>query len=140
MFITAFRRQHLQDIQLQIQTPKDLTLFADPAYGAFLEDGDSYAVYEGDTLMVCAGVIELMPGRWQAWAMLGPDTGKIMVPLTRAVARYFASRKYKRVETCIDPNFPEAIRWAELLGFTFEGRMKKYLPNGADQLLYARVT
>ncbi len=62
-----------------------------------------------------------------------------MLPLTYRARSFFAKGDFQRVEAYVDPEFPQAIKWAEMLGFEREGLMKRFTPSGQDQYLYART-
>jgi hypothetical protein len=70
---------------------------------------------------------------------LAENAKKYRLSLHRAIKRYLRYHGGGRIETAIDPNFPESIDWAERLGFQREGLMAHWTPDGSDWLLYARV-
>lgn len=139
MIIAPFHPAHMLEIRAQPNQPKDSKLFADPEYGQCLASGEAFTVLDGNTVQACLGVFEMTEGRALAWALLGEDCGRVMVRLHKQVRAYLEQCPFHRVEAYVDPNFPAAIRWMRLLGFEFEGRMRQFLPNRADQLLYART-
>lgn len=47
--------------------------------------------------------------------------------------------KLWRAEATIRPDFPEAIKMVEFLGFEYEGTMKKYFPDKSDAFLYSHI-
>ncbi len=95
-----------------------------------MSNGKTYTALRGDKPLMCAGLIEMWPGRAQAWALLSADIRLNLLALTRVAAIYLDNCPYHRVEA--------GVRWAELLGFRREGRMVKYGPDQADHWLYAR--
>lgn len=58
-----------------------------------------------------------------AWALLAPDLRHYMLPVSRAVRRVMADYRAQEgpVFAEIDSGYPEAVRWAKLLGFQPEG-------------------
>lgn len=138
MILAPFHRNHLIEIELQRKTPKDVGLFSDSSYGDTLAAGDSYSIFDGGEVKACLGVFDFMPGVGIAWAMFTQDAGRLLPSLSLRARRYLRTCKFRRVEAYLDPNFAESIRWAELMGFQFEGVMKKHSPRG-DDLLYAWV-
>lgn len=103
---------------------------AGPAYTAMREDG---------TVLCCAGIIVHWECRALAWAIMARSIGPDYVAVHRAVERFLNSVTTPRIEITVDCEFPAAIRWAKLLGFECEARMKCYAPGGRDHYLYARV-
>ena len=65
------------------------------------------------------------------------------VTLSRGTLRrllYVAERDVlRRIQTTVSCESPEAIRWAEFLGFEPEGRLRCYHPDGSDALMMARL-
>jgi hypothetical protein len=43
------------------------------------------------------------------------------------------------LQAVVNPEWPEAVKFIEMLGFVKEADMKKYGPNGVDMALYAWV-
>jgi len=142
MIVAPFHPAHLIELRTQAQQPKDLALFSDPDYGQSLASGDSFSIFDSaGELQACLGVFELWRGRGLAWALLSANVHRLMLPISYRARSFFQGSKYDRIEAYIDPNFPQAIRWIELLGFVRETAepMRKFTPTGADQYLYARI-
>lgn len=99
----------------------------------------AWSVFEGERLMMCAGVIDAGEGRGEAWALLAPDCGRAMTGITRAVRRYLHATPFRRIEAAVAENFAPGSRWAKMLGFRFEGLMTSYLDDGSNAERWARV-
>ena len=95
------------------------------------------------------GIVAILGGSliWQGnmffWAILSElvlkypkDTHKTIKKLIESYAR---GLNLRRGQIDVRADFDEGNRWAEALGFEFEGTMKKYGPGGADHNLYARL-
>jgi hypothetical protein len=85
-----------------------------------------------------------MPGVMFAWALL---TEKIapagMVIATKAIreaTNELLSNGCRRVETTARVGFPQAHRWLLMLGFEAEGTMRRFAEDGADHIMYSRVS
>jgi hypothetical protein len=75
-----------------------------------------------------------------AWAFIAKTDPKNFLKGHRAVKRFLDGCYTQRIEMTVDCDFPEAHRWAKMLGFTMEcERMKYYSPDGRDCALYARI-
>jgi len=48
--------------------------------------------------------------------------------------------KFRRIQTHVRTDFPEARRFIEVLGFQCEGVMRNYTPDNKDAYLYSRVS
>lgn len=94
--------------------------------------------FEGRIILI-GGLIEVAPGRAEAWTIISEHAGVHMVRLSRMVKRYLDGGPFRRIEANVRSDFAPGIRWANMMGFEMEGLMKQYSPNGADHYLYARV-
>lgn len=140
MMIVTFKPSHLERLLLQPAQEGMRPVMQDPSYGLSLaRSGPCYAAVSGDEVLACAGLIPQWPGRAVAWALIGADAGRCFVGLHRAVKRALDMHEYRRVETGVASDFEAGHRWARMLGFTREGRMRAYTPDGRDCDLYALV-
>jgi RimJ/RimL family protein N-acetyltransferase len=106
---------------------------------ALKEAGDCFTATVDGEPIACIGLVNHWEGRRYVWAFLSDDAGKALVPLTRAIQRWLKYHGKGRIETAVDCRFDAAVRWAELLGFQREGRMRHWAPTGDDFWLYARI-
>ena len=107
-----------------------------------IDSGSAYAFVDNGEAWACAGVCELEPHRGSAWAWIRDDIGVQKVRFLqfhRAVIAVLDDCGYQRVELVTYDGHREAERWAEMLGFRWEGCMSKYFPNGTMGNLYARI-
>lgn len=100
--------------------------------------GPAYTGMIENTPIVCAGIAPQWHGRSMAWAVLGEGSGPHMIAITRAVKSFLDSRPEERLEMQVKADFKPAHRWAKMLGFEWEGTMRKYC-NGEDFDLYSRI-
>lgn len=105
-----------------------------------LEGQNSWTgVVDGEPI-VCAGTIEHWPGRHQAWAYLGLNSGPHMTWITLAVRKNLKTIR-GRIECTVRADFELGQRWAEMLGFEIEApRMRQYGPEGEDHIGFVRIT
>lgn len=107
---------------------------------ASLESGTAYTSLDGDEVLACAGAIEITQGRAIAWAYLSQDIGSRMIAVTKACRRFISLMNFRRIEMDVDCEFPQAHRWAKMLGFEMEcERRRSFTPDGRDCALYAMV-
>ncbi len=104
-----------------------------------LESQNSWTgVLDGNPI-ACAGTIQQWPGRHQAWAYLGKNSGPHMVWITKQVLAH-VERVKGRVEFTVRSDFPIGQRWAKLLGFRIEAPcLVQYGPQGEDHVGFVRV-
>lgn len=104
---------------------------------ARLSVGPSKAGIVDGQVIICAGVIHVHDYRAIAWAIVPKSKPMWFPSIHKAVRDFFNAQPYKRIEAEIDPDVPEAARWAKLLGFELERKhMPFYFPDGSDADLY----
>jgi ribosomal protein S18 acetylase RimI-like enzyme len=140
MMIAPFHPDHLASMLLQPAQAGVQPLLGDPAYGASLaQAGPCYSAVVDGVVIACAGLIPQWQGRAVAWALISNAAGPHFLGVHRAVRRALQVHDFRRVETGVVVDFEEGHRWAKMLGFEREGRMRAYTPDGRDCDLYARV-
>lgn len=140
MHVIPYRSFHISALKIQSQQ-KYMDDIIKPEYCKALESaGPAYTVMDGCSVVACGGLAEQWATRATAWSLISEDvTGHKFARLHKMVLRFLASQDYPRIEMTVDHDFEQGHRWARLLGFRWEGLMKKYNPNGSDCDLYARV-
>jgi hypothetical protein len=122
------------------ETTAQAWLGKDLAYGRMLKSaGSCYTAFAGAQVIACAGAFQVWDGRAQAWAMLSTSLPQYVLSVHRAVKRFLDDYQVRRVECTVDPRSKLAVRWAVRLGFSYEGTMPGYTPQGDTMDLYARV-
>lgn len=90
-----------------------------------------------------AGSYRQWTGSAQLWAVLSPATEKHPIALRRAciqLVHYAVDKQHlHRVSLTVKSSYAKGIRFAESLGFQFEGKMLRFLPDKEDANLYARL-
>lgn len=137
MEILAFAPEHLNTLAVQAAQAGALA-DRDKAL-KLISAGQAFSARTGGATLAVAGVVEQWPGRALAWAVLSQDIGRHMVAVHRAVVRFLELAPYRRIEMHVDAKHEQGKRWAEMLGFEYEGYERAYAPDGRDCLLYARV-
>ena len=139
MIVLPFQRDHLQRMVIQQRQQGLEHLLTDDVYSV-LANSSAYTALDGDEILACAGVIEVAPGRSVAWAYISQDVGRRMRGVTRAVKGFLDMSQFRRIEMDVDCEFPQAHRWARMLGFEMEcERRRSFTPDGRDCALYAMV-
>lgn len=114
-----------------------------PGYAKSLEKaGPAHTAMRDGQVLACIGLMPMWNGRASAWAIMAKDIGGVnYLAIHRAVLRFIRLMDYRRIDCTVAANFPAAIRWAELLGFTRETPepMQGYAPDGSAHYLYSRV-
>lgn len=139
MNIIPFQPIHLKLLMLQPQQEHARQYLGQPEYARTLMSGPAFTAMEGERVIAMAGVLPYWEGRAEAWALLSGDLKRHFLRIHRAVLRFLETSDIRRIETAVDANFPQAIAWAEKLGFKCEGLMIGYTPEGRDCYRFARV-
>lgn len=139
MQVVPFQADHLEQLPLQ-DSQMHLSGWVSEEQGIVLEGSPSYtAIHDGEPIAV-AGILPCWHGRAIAWAFLSDMGANHFISVHRAVKKFLDGCYVHRIEMSVDCDFPEAHRWAEMLGFKMEAeRMSAYSPDGRDCALYARV-
>ena len=137
--VIPFKAEHLAAIQLQ-DRQAHLSDWVSLEQGRGLEQYPSYTAMVDDKPIGAAGVLHMWAGRAMAWAFISKTTPQNFLKGHRVVKRFLDGCYVPRIEMTVDCDFPEAHRWAKMLGFTMEcERMRNYSPDGRDCALYARI-
>lgn len=140
MRIEPFKAAHLVGMQLQPAQRLSLDEGMTAEYARALEiAGGGYTALVDERVIACAGIVEQWRGRGLAWALIAEDAGRHFVRVTRAVHRALEMAQFRRVECHVDCEFGAAIRWAEMLGFEVESKMRAFTPEGRDSFMFVRV-
>lgn len=139
MKVVPYQAEHMRALRLQSAQLSSMG-WAPADHAEMLEQFTAFTALDGDEVLVCAGVIELWPGRGAAWAFMAENLGARMVAIHRAVRRYFATLDFRRLEAEVATDFPQGHRWVRLLGFELETpRLRAYFPDGSDASMYVKV-
>ena len=104
--------------------------------------GKSYTVFKGDTVIACWGYIFLWKGVFDMWTIPSVHVPKYIksyvIEIKHWISRFMEIYKAHRLQTTtlVDDSHRH---WMKLLGFEYEGLMKKYAESGEDHLLWART-
>ena len=89
--------------------------------------------------LICAGIMELWPGRAMCWASFDFEARPVMVQAFLRMRRELDRSPFKRLEMYVVPGFIQAWRWAEMLGFKLESTMEAGSPDGRDLFVFKRI-
>ena len=99
-------------------------------------------VVDGE-IIGCGGVLIFWTGFGEAWICLSKNVERHKIVAVRFLKKVLEDVLNEfnlvRLQITVRPDFPDAIKLVESLGFQYEGIMRKYLPTGKDAYLYAIV-
>jgi hypothetical protein len=142
MRVEKLRAWHFHQLELQDAQRYFLPDVSSEAYGQAVEASPfSYSAFVGDTLIACAGCVEIWDNRAMAWALVSKDAGRHFFGVHRFVSGFLAAAKWRRVEAYVDAGFEPGMRWMRMLGFMQETPepMRSFRPDGHDCFMFARV-
>lgn len=104
------------------------------------------ALFE-DKIVGVGGLLILWDGVGEMWLMLTADCKRegifgimALQAIKDKVDELIREHKMRRVQCTVRVDFPKARKMVEALGFTLEGLMRCYCPDGSDVWLFARIT
>lgn len=140
-----YRKSTQEDLDYVRANPYEGAI-KDYPYLSVPDENTITTIYEGHIVAV-GGVQIKWPGRGLFWLILRDDAkkhgfhGVLALSAIREKVEYLiAENRLHRAEAAVKPDFEESVKMIRFLGFEYEGRMKKYYPDGSDGLLYAKVT
>ena len=136
------RAMTVQDAQLGDQAI--LSMMSNEDWQQAQDIGIARTGVKGSIIIGSAGLMNVWEGRAIAWALLSKRVHRYDMIFIHRWVKCFLDRcerrwNLRRIETPIRCDFPQGVRWAEMLGFQCEGTMRRYDPQGMDTFLYARV-
>lgn len=102
-------------------------------------------IYEGHIVAV-GGVFIPWTGVGTFWLILRSDAKKYgfhgvlaLSAIQEHVESLIRNNNLWRAQATVRPEFEEAVKMIEFLGFTYEGLLRKYCPDGGDTMMYSRI-
>jgi|TARA_R110000796_G_scaffold46702_3_gene112962 hypothetical protein len=137
--IVPFESGHLHQLELQ-SAQAYLSDWVTVEQGDMLAEYPAYTAMKNGSPLAAAGVVPVWAHRSMAWAFISDTGPNDFMMVHRAVKGFLDVCYTNRIEMTVDCDFPQAHRWAKMLGFKMEcERMEAYTPDGRDCALYARV-
>ncbi len=133
--VRRFRPWHMAAIQ---QRQYDVKVDGQPTAKVL-----GFTILKGQDVVACVGVRDLWKGVGEGWVLTSPlvhECPKLFTALTLRGLRWLErNRGYHRIGARVITSFVEAQRWAEALGFEFEGPEFAVGPGKEDFYRYGRV-
>lgn len=95
---------------------------------------------DGDVVFI-GGLFPQWENRAAVWSLVSAYAGPHMKGIHREVMRKLKmfNDQYRRLELTVDVGFTQGHRWAKMMGFSPEGLLNAYHPDGKDVIMYSRV-
>lgn len=136
MKIIDFEPEHVLQIKPQArQSYLNLSM----EYGQYLATGTCFTGIQDGKVVAIGGILPIFEGRGFLHLIVAEGMPHQWVKLYRVAKRFLKAVEgdYVRLEAL--STFEEADRWHELLGFEFEGVLRKVMPDGSDAKSYSIV-
>lgn len=96
----------------------------------------------GAQVVACGGVVIIWPGVGEAWMRTSPLIERHPLAVLRLTKQFLASAvaglKLRRLQCTVRKGYEPAIKWAERLGFSSEGVLRGFGPDGEDYIMFSR--
>jgi hypothetical protein len=138
MRTTPFRAEHITLLDIQPHQAWFREAFL-AGYGAHYEGPVAQTVWDGDTPIACMGAIELWPGVMECWSVIAGALGTKFLWVDSAARDLIEKTRVRRLQAYVDASFEPGVRWMLDLGFTVEGKLAGYFPNGNDAFPFAML-
>jgi hypothetical protein len=127
-------------VEVLLAAPDTPTEQTNNMYADYVCSGEGYTFLVNDEVYACAGVIPLWFGLGEGWSLLSRRCTKLPLALCKAFKNKIKElcEPYRRVQITVEEDFEKAVNFAKFLGFTCEGRMLYYSPDGKTHLRFAR--
>lgn len=108
-------------------------------YGEYLSTGDCFTGVQDGCVVAIGGVIPVSETRAYLHMIVAEGYAHQWIKIFRATRRLIAAVQggYLRLETL--STTPESDRWLEMVGFQYEGVLRRVMPDGTDAKSYSIV-
>ena len=105
------------------------------------ESGPAFTLLLDGHVTACGGVTMLDTTFGECWVLISKGSQGIIVyrNILKKFRELIVQNNYRRLQALVMEGFDDGAKLVEHLGFEFEGRMRKFGPNGETHNRYARV-
>lgn len=105
--------------------------------------GDAYTAIMHGTPVACLGSVRIWTGVEEMWLLMEERARQYAKTLTRAAIAYrdfrVISGNLHRLQITVRCEDMRAVKWGLRIGFSIDGMMKSYGPDGSDYYLMSRT-
>ena len=114
-----------------------------PNLAEYAGKGPAWTLTHRGEIVASAGFYVMWPGVAEAWLTTTPLVYKYPLYFWRGTKEVFKrideQVKFRRIQATVKAADQRAIKYLKHLGFTIEGFMPKYGPDGSDHYMIGRV-
>jgi len=96
-----------------------------------LAQGPAFTGLIDGEILACGGILPLWKGVGEAWVVTSLLVNQYPLSFAKTIWRklkeIIIEHQFERVQTVIDADYVISQRWAERMGFEYEGLMRKYI-------------
>lgn len=134
MTVVEFKQEHLKQLNPKACHIGEMPQLVMTYALTILDTGKPVAIFGG---------FLFIPGVIHFWGLVSEEVKQKPFSFHKTVKKmityYEKNQKPRRVQIDVKADYEEGKRWAQALGFEYEGTMKRYGVNGEDFHLYARM-
>lgn len=110
---------------------------------AFSHRGPAVTGWKDGKPVACGGICLQWQGVGEAWVLCGTDVERMPLTAIRQIVKHLElftrDLELWRVQATVAADWDLARKFVEKLGFEAEGRMRKYMADGKDAIMYAKL-
>lgn len=136
--LVPFRRWHIDELGISAEGGEPYNLSPEETHQMERSRLCWTLFYEAKPV-ACGGFFLVWKGRYIAWMLLDPQSGRHMGAVTRHTLARMAELK-GRIELTVRAEFEQGHRWARMLGFKVETpTLERFGHDGSDHVGYVRI-
>ena len=94
---------------------------------------------DGVIIGIC-GIIKITDYLGEGWAYFSTDLNKVPIRVIKEIRKFLKAQKHiRRIQCTVDVYNANAIKFAEILGFKYEGILQSYGPDGHDHAMFTII-
>lgn len=102
---------------------------------------NAYSVFDRGRIVAVFGFSRIFAHSYELWTLLSAELRETPLATCKVCKNVLRSIPVAtRIQMTTRADLRCGERWAKFLGFEKEGVMKRYGPDGADHILYARIS
>lgn len=105
--------------------------------------GDAFTMIVHGKPAACFGSVKIWDGVEEMWLLIDDRARKMAKTLTKSAIEFVDFRaiagNLHRLQITVRCEDMRAVRWARAIGFSIDGMMMKYGPDGSDYYLMSRT-
>lgn len=138
--IKKFKITDLEKLNVQ-EGQRGTIAYMDEDILAIEDNHLAISCFDGEEYLCSGGLLIASDSKAFLWSVIDKNVdAKRFYKIHKIAQRLLESHsQIDRIEAVVDNEFEQGHRWIRLLGFSREGTMRRYYPDGQNADLYAKV-